>query len=438
MSLPPEPAAIALEDLAESYLADGRPWVVAYSGGKDSTLVLQLVYETLIALGPKATKPVFVISSDTGVEPPNVAAHVETVLAAVNANAVQRGLPVKCELVRPTLEEGFWAKLIGKGYPPPTRWFRWCTTNMKIKPSRRAIDKIVAEHGSVVLLLGSRRAESSARATRMDGRRTNLRNLNPHHEIPNAFVSTPIADWSDDEVWSHLYENNPPPWGAPHDQMLTLYRQALGGECPIVMDLNTPSCGGSRFGCWVCTVVKVDKSMEGFISSGEDWMAPLAQFRDWLKWYREQDCVRMAVRRDGSKGPGPFTADARRTILKELLAREKELLERNGKVGLRLISDQELLHIQRAWSLEFDLENSALALVREAGRDLAGGEVVPLREDDRIMLEDLAAERDINPALITKVLELEPDFPNLERYGERPRLRRTLAELIVAAAGATA
>jgi DNA sulfur modification protein DndC len=247
---------------------------------------------------------------------------------------------LKTHLVKPSLDDGFWSKLIGRGYPPPTRWFRWCTTNMKIKPSRRAIDKIVATHGSV-LLLGTRRAESSSRAARMDGRQTNLRNLNPHHEIPNAFVSTPIADWADDGVWQYLYENNPPPWGLAHDRMLTLYRQALGGECPIVMDLNTPSCGGSRFGCWVCTVVKVDKSMEGFIQSGEQWMKPLAEFRDWLKEFRERPEARMAVRRDGSKGPGPFTPEARRTIL-------KELLEREGEVGLRLISDEELLHVQSA------------------------------------------------------------------------------------------
>lgn len=425
-----DPVAETLEGLAESYLADGRPWVVAYSGGKDSTLVLQLVYQMLIDLGDRATKPVHVVSSDTGVEPPNVAAHVETVLKAVKADANQRGLPVEYHLVKPSVDESFWFKLIGKGYPPPTRWFRWCTTNMKIKPSRRAIDGIVAKHGSVVLLLGTRRAESSSRAARMDGRRTNLRNLNPHHEIPNAFVSTPIAEWSDDEVWTYLYENNPPPWDAPHDQMLTLYRQALGGECPIVMDLNTPSCGGSRFGCWVCTVVKVDKSMEGFIQSGEDWMKPLAEFRDWLKEFRERPDSRMTVRRDGSKGPGPFTAAARREILKELLEREQ-------KVGIPLIADQELLHIQAAWSAEFDLEDSAIVLAHTiGGRQLAGGEIVPLREDDRVMLDEIAAERELNPALIGKVLEMESEFPNLDRQGSRPELRRRLIDLIVAAAGA--
>src|SRR3989338_7504561 len=141
---------------------------------------------------------------------------------------------------------------------------------MKIKPSRRGIDKIVAEHGSVILLLGSRTAESSSRKQRMDARQTNFRNLNTHHEIPNAFVLTPISTWGNEDVWEYLYENNPPPWERSHNQMLTLYRKAVGGECPVVMDLNTPSCGGSRFGCWVCTVVKFDRSMEGFIEAGEE------------------------------------------------------------------------------------------------------------------------------------------------------------------------
>lgn len=431
MSTAPDFAAETLALMEESYLADDRPWVVAYSGGKDSTLVLQLVYETLARLGPRATKPVHVVSSDTGVEPPNIAQYLDRTLTAIQADAQVRGIDLTCHLVRPKIEEGFWAKLIGKGYPPPTRWFRWCTTNMKIKPSRRAIDGIVAEHGSVILLLGTRRAESSSRAQRMDRRGGNLRNLNPHHEIPNAYVATPIADWDDDEVWTYLFENNPPPWGTPHDAMLTLYRQALGGECPVVMDLNTPSCGGSRFGCWVCTVVKTDKSMEGFIQSGEAWMKPLADFRDWLKAYREKDGVRMMVRRDGSKGPGPFTPAARREILEELLVREAGL-------GVPLISDEEIRFIQAVWSSEFDLEKSAIALARRFGRGFAEGDGVPLREDDRALLDDAAAEREINPALVAGVLALEQEFPDLNAWGVKPALKRRLEELIVAAAGAGA
>jgi DNA sulfur modification protein DndC len=197
------------------------------------------------------------------------------------------------------------------------------------------------------------------------------------------------------------------------------------------MDLNTPSCGGSRFGCWVCTVVKTDKSMEGFIQSGEDWMIPLAEFRDWLKEYRERDGVRMTVRRDGSKGPGPFTAAARREILQELLEREAE-------VGVTLISDEEIRFIQTVWSGEFDLESSAVKMARRFGRGFAEGESVPLREDDRALLDDAAAEREINPALVAGVLALEADFPDLNTWGAKVALKTNLQELIVAAAGAEA
>jgi DNA sulfur modification protein DndC len=413
----------AKEMLRDAYLADGRPWVVAFSGGKDSTLVLQLVYETLIGLGKLAKKRVYVISSDTRVEAPNVASYVENVLKAIEEDATAQHLPLSCHLVRPKLSETFWSKLIGRGYPPPTRWFRWCTTNMKIKPSRKEIEKITAEHGSVILLLGSRKAESSDRKKTMIARNNNFRNLNTHHEIPNAYVMAPISDWEDDDVWEYLYENNPPPWNRPHDQMLTLYRQAVGGECPVVMDLNTPSCGGSRFGCWTCTVVKMDKSMEGFIETGEEWMTPLAEFRNWLKEYREIPKTRMTRRRDGSEGPGPFTPQAREEILERLLNVESQ-------VGIPLISDDEIRYIQGVWSSEFDLIDRAEAIAFEHGRELAGVNDVPLDEDERSILEDIVAERGLSPDLVGKILALESEFPNLDRWGAKAALKRNLEELI--------
>ncbi|HNK31765.1 MAG TPA: phosphoadenosine phosphosulfate reductase family protein, partial [Plasticicumulans sp.] len=158
-----QPAALAtsrLDDtrqqLLRQYCADDRPWVVAYSGGKDSTLVLQLVFEMLLDLGTTAHKPVYVLSSDTRVEAPNISAYVRTALQNIEHAAQARGLNVQVRLVNPEGKEGFWLNLIGKGYPPPSRWFRWCTNNMKIKPSRRAIESIARKYGSVILLLGSR------------------------------------------------------------------------------------------------------------------------------------------------------------------------------------------------------------------------------------------------------------------------------------------
>lgn len=418
--------------LRDLYFADGRPWVVAYSGGKDSTLVLQLVVETLLELGPEAPrKPLFVISSDTRVEAPVVVDYVENALRAIKRFGDENGLRIECDLVRPTVAEGFWAKLIGLGYPPPTRWFRWCTTSMKIKPSRRAIDAITREHGSVILLLGSRSSESSDRSKRMAGRMRNSRDLNVHNEIPNAYVATPIGHWSTDEVWEYLFENNPPPWDEPHDTMLTLYRQAGGGECPVVMDLNTPSCGGSRFGCWTCTVVKLDRSMEGFIQSGETWMEPLNRYRNMLKEIRENARRRLPYRRDGSKGPGPFNPETRKLLLQELLETE-QTLARNG-YPMVLVTDEEIVWIQRTWSEEFDLCESALRIARSFGRQAEERAAMDLMDEEDRELSRLCGEYGVNEDLIRSILALEKEYPDLTAWGAKADLKRDLERLITTA-----
>ena len=415
---------MVLKELQEQYLSDGRPWVVAYSGGKDSTLVLQLVIESLKALGSKASKPVYVISSDTRVEAPQIIEYVERVLAAVNEFARRERLAIRSEIVRPTVEQGFWTKLIGLGYPPPTRWFRWCTSNMKIKPSRAKIEEISQVHGSVILLLGSRRKESANRSRSMEARERNERGLNPHHEIPNAYVMTPIADWSDDEVWEYLFESNPPPWGYPHDEMLQLYRQANGGECPVVFDLNTPSCGGSRFGCWTCTVVKFDKSMEGFVQSGAAWLQPLNEFRNWLKEIREQPSWRQNTRRSGEPGIGPFHPEAREKILRRLLEVERQ-------TEVELIRDDEIMYIQKLWSEEFDLsEKRAIDLAIEFDRNIEGDLGMTRLDENRDMISAVAAKNEVSADVIEKLINLETDFQNLHVYGARSKFRSRISDIV--------
>lgn len=424
--LQPDLGRSTQELLIKQFLADGRPWVVAYSGGKDSTLVLQLVYEMLLQLGSRARKPVFVISSDTRVEAPNISRYVEKTLELIGSDSRVRGLALSVRLVKPTAEESFWGKLIGKGYPSPTRWFRWCTSNMKIKPSRRAIDEITRQYGSVILLLGTRLDESDSRRTRMQAREGNDRQLNPHHEIPNALVMTPIADWSTDEVWEYLFTYNSPPWGGNHNYMLELYRQASGGECPVVLDLNTPSCGGSRFGCWTCTVVKQDKSMQGFIESGETWMKPLSEFRDWLKRIREDTRYRSSVRRDHTSGPGPFTPEARKMILERLLEKERD-------VNFELVSDEDLVYIQEQWTKDFDFSQTAYQLAIRYGREInmtkKNTADISLEED---LLERLAAESGVvHPDLPRELLRLvRVQFPSLDKHGAKSGLQIAVRDLI--------
>ncbi|MFA0677634.1 DNA phosphorothioation system sulfurtransferase DndC, partial [Vibrio sp. 10N.222.51.A6] len=73
------------------------------------------------------------------------------------------------------------------------------------------------------------------------------------------------------------------PWGGKNLVLWNLYKDSSGqGECPMVIDETTPSCGNSRFGCWTCTVVTKDRAMESLIQNGESWMSPLLEFRDML------------------------------------------------------------------------------------------------------------------------------------------------------------
>ncbi|MDD5297004.1 MAG: DNA phosphorothioation system sulfurtransferase DndC [Rhodocyclaceae bacterium] len=423
---PAEHLARTKARLADLYRRDSRPWIVAFSGGKDSTLLLQLVYELLLELGKQAGKTVHVVSSDTGVEAPNVSAYLARTLECIAHGAQEAGLPFQVHLVKPAPHESFWAKLIGAGYPSPTRWFRWCTTTMKIRPTRRIIEKITQHDGSVILLLGTRVDESSDRGKRIQNRQSTADGLNPHHEIPNALVATPIVDWSTEEVWDYLFSHNPPPWGGRHDFLLELYRQAAGGECPVVFDLSTPSCGGSRFGCWTCTVVKEDKSMQGFIQSGEVQFAPLNDFRDKLKRVRELQDWRSPRKKDGTAGPGPFRPERRVELFRELLALEKQ-------VGERLISDEEIHGIQELWTREFDLSGTALKLAAEFGRRVETMDELDHPPLEQQVLDELLAAGDLEPDLIDRLLSLVlREYPDLTVWGSKAALEREIAQAIAA------
>lgn len=413
------------EEILDLYQRDDRPWVIAFSGGKDSSALLQLVVETLSGATLDFLKPVYVISSDTLVEAPNVAAYLSATIERLKDFARQTAFPLEVNLVRPPVEQTFWSKLIGQGYPSPTRWFRWCTSNMKIKPSRVEIDKITRKHGSVILLLGTRSSESNARSSRIKSRSVNSRGLNPHHEIPNALVATPIVEWTNDQVWGYLSVNDSPPWGGSNEFLTELYHQAGAADCPPVLDISTPPCGKSRFGCWTCTVVKEDRSMKGFIQNGEERFAPLNRFRDRLKEVREREDWRMDRRKNGEPGPGPFRPQRRLQLLDELLSLEKE-------VGQQLISDEEINFIQRQWEQEFDLKDSAFSIAAKHGRHVGEMEIALLPSTEQKVLDELVVEYGIAPDLVDKLLRLVMvDYPDLGVKGSKIALERDMEEIIV-------
>ena len=342
------------EEIRQEYMSDHQhPWVIGFSGGKDSTLVVQLVFDTLMSLAPhERTREVHIVSNDTLVESPLVISHIAAVQADLEQAASAWRLPMRIVSTRPDVEGTFWVNVGGRGYPPPNRTFRWCTDRMKIQPTSRYIRERADTSGQVILLLGVRRSESSTRAATV-ARYDNGERLNRHNDLLNCMVFRPIVELSTDEVWEYL-AFNPPPWGGSHGPLFKLYLDAGAAECPSMMSQeDSPSCGtsSSRFGCWTCTVVEKDKSLSGFVEAGFAEFTPLVEFRDWLVSIRNDPERRMARRRsgrftitnDGVFVPGPFTLEARQEILDRLQAIEREM-------GLILVREDEIARIHEIWA----------------------------------------------------------------------------------------
>lgn len=345
------------------YLSDDIPWMIGYSGGKDSTAAVQLVWMAIESLPiDLRKKPIHIMNTDTLVESPVVSKWVEKSLEAMKEAAKKKELPFIPERLTPDYDNTFWVNLIGRGYPFPRMKYRWCTDRLKIQPVNNFIKSKIAEHGEIILVLGTRKQESARRNRTM----TNLEKkrvrelLSPNPTLANELVFSPLESWSNDDVWIFLmqYKN---PWGYSNTDLMTMYRGATAdNECPLMVDQSLPSCGKSRFGCWVCTMVESDKSMEAMIANDEEkeWMMPLLQFRNEFG-NQDGDRERRSFRRmrgnlQGSYGQlfhGPYKREVREHWLERLLEIQKHINETGPEDfhDLELIRTEELRAIRRIW-----------------------------------------------------------------------------------------
>lgn len=352
-----------VRDMRAEYLDESHnfPWIIGFSGGKDSTLVVHAAVDVLTSLPPsRRNRPVHIVSNDTLVESPVVIAHLDKVTRAIDDMARNFDLPITVARTTPELSKSFWVLLIGKGYPSPNQTMRWCTDRLKIQPTSAYIKQYVSQAGAAIVVLGVRLDESESRQNSIN-KHKNLRdtNLSPHSSLPGALIYRPIVDLSTDDVWEIL-GTFPTPWGGTHTDLFQLYRDADGGECPVVLSKDeAPGCGtpNSRFGCWTCTVVEKDKSLQGFIDVGNHQYKPLVELRDWLKSIRNMSEHRQAYRRNGRLSfdlsgkhiPGPFTIQTRQLILERLLKIQQEF-------GAQLISPEELNLIYQHWNIDIQQE----------------------------------------------------------------------------------
>lgn len=357
-----------IEIIKELYLEDMIPWICGYSGGKDSTAVVQLVWYALQELPKeKLRKTVHIISTDTLVESPVVALWATESLRKMEESAKKQGLPIIPHRLTPVTSNTFWVNLIGRGYPYPRKDFRWCTDRMKIDPSNRFIKSILDAESEAIMVLGSRKAESAVRKAVLEGyeKKRYRAHLSPNGSFPNSYVFTPIENWLNDNVWQYLVQV-PNPWGHSNKDLLAMYSGASAdGECPLVIDDSTPSCGNSRFGCWVCTMVTQDKSMAAMIQNDEEksWMLPMLNFRnDICAGWKEDRDRRDFRKRDGRLQyfrnrlvHGPYTKATREGFLRKLLEVE-QIVHEIGPEEIRnvpLITMEELKAIRQIWLDEF-------------------------------------------------------------------------------------
>ena len=148
-----------IEHIKREYLKNSIPWSLGFSGGKDSSALLKLVYAALKDIGTKS-KPVTVIYCDTGVEIPIVRSFVLETLNKLSEEVAGNGVPIETQIVIPSLHDRYFSKVIGRGYPPPSYKFRWCTDVLRVNPIKKYLNNLQKKG---VILLGIRKGESRER-----------------------------------------------------------------------------------------------------------------------------------------------------------------------------------------------------------------------------------------------------------------------------------
>ena len=411
-----------IKEIMIVYKHDDRPWLIGYSGGKDSTLLVSLVYEAMKRIkesGSELSKRVYIITSDTMVENPIVKEYMHSSSDSINKAAKNDGLNIQADVIYPDADQTFWSRVIGLGYPTPEPpGFRWCTERLKINPMNKYVNERIKESGEIVVLLGVRKGESLTRMKTITAREIEGKLLNMHNDIPNAYVYNPITEIPNDLVWEFLLKDDcKSPWGTDMKYLFNLYQgENLGEEKSVLGEVDRdkiPVTGNSRFGCWCCTMVKEDKSLQNFInkSNEEDanQLTLLRDFRNNLLVMREDASMRDNKRRngavykkaDGSFGMGPFTLEARRIILEGLLGLE-------NKTGLGLITLQELKVIDKMWDEEGDLTCRSLVdtYYKVKGKKLPWDDYKTARFDDEAIssIEQVSEKYNIPVELITKLI----------------------------------
>jgi 3'-phosphoadenosine 5'-phosphosulfate sulfotransferase (PAPS reductase)/FAD synthetase len=205
-----------------------------------------------------------------------------------------------------------------------------------------------------VLMTGVRRDESVVRGAAVKGRGEKAVTLWTDKE--SRLRLSPLLEWAVDDVWQYLGLANAgviPSYSRFQETMQT-YQAAGGSSCVVVADAemqkHSKPCS-SRFGCWVCTAVREDKSLRQMIETDRDrygYLAPLAALRDFIAytqydWSRRQYVGRSIVEGFIEVGADTYSPSMLADLLRYALSAQK-------LSGVPIISAAQLIAIDARWS----------------------------------------------------------------------------------------
>lgn len=310
---------------------------VSFSGGKDSTTVLQIV---LTAIAAKPEAKLYIVTSDTMMEIPYFQTYVNLVKSRIRRYVNVLGINAEVITVKPRLQDSFWVSVIGKGYPAASMGFRWCTGRLKIEPITR-FTKTVSAGKNYAVFVGVRSAESALRA-----KIYKQKDYKPNHYAP-------ILDWSSHDVWEYLL-TEPCPWGDGHADLVKVYKHS-SDEC-VYGEAQGVCVGNARYGCWACPLQKSSQlDMIGKHTGDFRRYQELKIFKEALVEMASDRRCRSRIRRNGDEGVGPFLVEKRKIIYAALKRLEYA-------TGWELITQEEEKYIHEHWETDATVHNTMAAV----------------------------------------------------------------------------
>lgn len=325
----------SLEVTAQSlnaYGANYEHWAIAFSGGKDSSATVAATVHLIESGRVKRPKSLTVLMSDTRMELPPLFATAIQIMAELK----ERGIGT--QIVMPTMDDRFFVYMFGRGVPPPSNTFRWCTAQLKIEPMEAALKSLRDHYGKKFLMLtGVRVGESAVRDARIAvscGKNNSECGQGWFQEAtPEDVADTlaPLLHWRLCHVWDWLTIHQ------PEHRLSTRLIAAVYGQ-----DENLET--HARTGCVGCNLASRDFALEQIIERPE-WRKyqPLMELRPL---YAELKTPKRRLRKDGTEtrkdgslvtNPcrmGPLTFAARRWGL----GRIKDI---QARAGVDLINAEE-------------------------------------------------------------------------------------------------